>query len=874
MCEKQVFTPHFCATPIKGVPLQVRSGFRKAEWRIGSGFSGAEWRMCMKLFYKIVAGILLCALILSDIPVYAYEDVSGNNASVAEREENGVKSDITLNERSLSKKPLYEMNSDVSGNNPQISEPTCTPKATSLPTETPQKPESVNPVASCTPESKPTEEPDIIDPNLDKVSSNNPTLPPEGTPTPTVTPSATPTASPSATPSATPTATPSATPTATPSATPTATPSATPAPTPVIYYVIYELDGGVNNASNPVSFGKNNKSVKLAEPSKTGYIFEGWYADEKYTDGIYKIPAKCGANITLYAKWSPVRYSIHFDGNRATKGTMKDMNAEKYDSSFRLKKNSFSRSGYEFVGWNTKKNGKGENFSDKQKVSNLCCEAGACITLYAVWQPVKYTVTYDTKKGTNSKYNPSEYTAESETITLKNPKKTGYKFLGWYSDSKYKHKVKSIKKGSTGDIKLYAKWEVYTYSIIFDKNGADKGSMSKMSGLKYTSSYKLKANKFTKNGCEFTGWNTAKDGSGTSFADEAKVKKLICKNKGIVTLYAQWDVGTYNIAFDGNGATKGAMDKIRRIPFDETFFLPINEFTRDGYAFMGWNTAKDGSGTFYQDQQIVSGIGKSAKSTITLFAIWKRKSQAAVTMTNSQMFEFFISQGMSEYGAAGLMGNLYAESGLRSNNLQTSYERTLGMTDTSYTDAVDDYTYGNFANDAAGYGLAQWTSPGRKQGLLNYARATDTSVCDINMQLNYLMQELVTTYASVYNVLKSAQSVREASDAVILHYEMPSDQSEAAQLKRASYGMSFLKEQRPGLFGFDNSACPFEVKVSISNLNVRSDAGTENGVVCMLAPGTYTITEVKAGTGSTLGFGKLSSGIGWIALDYCEKVVK
>ena len=61
------------------------------------------------------------------------------------------------------------------------------------------------------------------------------------------------------------------------------------------------------------------------------------------------------------------------------------------------------------------------------------------------------------------------------------------------------------------------------------------------------------------------------------------------------------------------------------------------------------------------------------------------------------------------YGVAGVMGNLYAESALRSNNLQQSYEKKLGYTDETYTAAVDNGTYTNFVKDSAGYGLAQWT---------------------------------------------------------------------------------------------------------------------------------------------------------------------
>ena len=71
------------------------------------------------------------------------------------------------------------------------------------------------------------------------------------------------------------------------------------------------------------------------------------------------------------------------------------------------------------------------------------------------------------------------------------------------------------------------------------------------------------------------------------------------------------------------------------------------------------------------------------------------------------MWEFLMSKIDNEYGVAGLMGNIFAESGLKSNNLQNSCEKKLDYTDVTYTEAVDNRTYLNFVNDSAGYGLAQ-----------------------------------------------------------------------------------------------------------------------------------------------------------------------
>ena len=88
-----------------------------------------------------------------------------------------------------------------------------------------------------------------------------------------------------------------------------------------------------------------------------------------------------------------------------------------------------------------------------------------------------------------------------------------------------------------------------------------------------------------------------------------------------------------------------------------------------------------------------------------------------------KIWNYLVGKGLSDAGAAGLMGNLYAESALNPKNLQNSYEKTLGYTDDSYTAAVDDGTYSNFVRDSAGYGLAQWTFWSRKQNMLEFARA-------------------------------------------------------------------------------------------------------------------------------------------------------
>lgn len=160
--------------------------------------------------------------------------------------------------------------------------------------------------------------------------------------------------------------------------------------------------------------------------------------------------------------------------------------------------------------------------------------------------------------------------------------------------------------------------------------------------------------------------------------------------------------------------------------------------------------------------------------------------------TNEELiWQYLKAQGMSDAGAAGLMGNLFAESGLKPTNLQNTYEKKLGFTDDSYTKAVDNGTYGNFVRDSAGYGLAQWTFWSRKENLLNFAKQKNKSIGDLYMQMDFLINELSTDYKSVLSVLKSTSSIFDASNAVLLQFERPANQGSAVQNQRASFGQVY-----------------------------------------------------------------------------------
>lgn len=168
-------------------------------------------------------------------------------------------------------------------------------------------------------------------------------------------------------------------------------------------------------------------------------------------------------------------------------------------------------------------------------------------------------------------------------------------------------------------------------------------------------------------------------------------------------------------------------------------------------------------------------------------------------MSSKIIWDFLKKEGFSDFGVAGLMGNLDAESALRPNNLQDTYSRSLGLSDAEYTAKVDNGTYTNFVRDSAGYGLAQWTYWSRKENLLNYAKSKKKSIGDLEMQLEFLVQELKISYKnSVYNILVNATTVQQASDVVLMNFERPANAA-AQKSKRAAMGQVYYDKYAKGV---------------------------------------------------------------------------
>ena len=197
--------------------------------------------------------------------------------------------------------------------------------------------------------------------------------------------------------------------------------------------------------------------------ARTGYIFSGWNTKADGS-GINLAPGATSniyGNVTLYAKWIPITYTVRFHKNHddAT-GTMSDQTFT-YDAAQALTTNTFACNGYQFTGWSTTASGS-PIYTNGQSVSNLGTEQGAVIDLYAIWAQNIYTITYNLNGGTVASSNPTTYSELNQNITLVNPTKEGYDFMGWTGTGLSGATMTvTIPRGSTGNRSYTATWGRY-----------------------------------------------------------------------------------------------------------------------------------------------------------------------------------------------------------------------------------------------------------------------------------------------------------------------------------------------------------------------------------------------------------------------------
>ena len=273
------------------------------------------------------------------------------------------------------------------------------------------------------------------------------------------------------------------------------------------------------------------------------------------------------------------------------------------------------KDGYTFTKWTYED---GSDFNPNEAIKED-------IKIIANFKSDKHTITYELHGGVTSSANPVEFTKNTETFTLINPTKTGYKFKGWSGTDLVgdENKTVTIEKGTDKDLSYEANYTANNYQVKFEKNGVNVTGTMDNQTFTYDLEAALNAVGYTKEGYTFTGWNTAAEGEGTHYEDEGLVKNLTSTKDEIVSLYAEWEKNSYTIKFNSNAPTgttaEGTMNDLNML-YDTPKTLPLNMYTINGYTFDSWNTSPDGLGDKINNGAEVNNLVTSGE--ITLYAKW------------------------------------------------------------------------------------------------------------------------------------------------------------------------------------------------------------------------------------------------------------
>ena len=277
---------------------------------------------------------------------------------------------------------------------------------------------------------------------------------------------------------------------------------------PITYSITYDLAGGAmdEGKTTPATYNIESETFTLVNPVRTGYTFEGWTGTE-LTEATKTVTIAKGhiGNRSFTATWTPNPYKVSFDANQGT-GTMARQGFT-YDQGQALTANAFTRTGYDFNGWNTKADGSGKTYADKQAVKNLTAKRDAVVKLYAQWKLITYAITYDLDGGAlaEGESNPTEYTIESEAITLKNPTKENFDFAGWIGTDLDEPAMElTIAAGSTENRSYTATWTAIVGikatradmdNDVYDLNGRKMSNRQLPKGVYIVGGKKLVVNK-------------------------------------------------------------------------------------------------------------------------------------------------------------------------------------------------------------------------------------------------------------------------------------------------------------------------------------------------------------------------------------------
>lgn len=375
--------------------------------------------------------------------------------------------------------------------------------------------------------------------------------------------------------------------------------------------ISYHNVENIDTSSFPTSYVQE-RGVTLPEPQKSGYAFGGWYTDAGFnSEKITEISATATSDYVLYAQWNKI-YTVGYSLNGGTLASGDAQFAYTERTSEPVTLGTPTKENHKFGGWYFTSDFSGT----KVTVINDSTLAGknADVTLYAKFLPVR-TVTYHLDGGTNGS-NPATFTADENDITLASATKSGYRFMGWYTDSEMTaNKIETIDCSSDADVTVYAKF-AKIYTVHFSAVGA---TIDGENSVEIILGDEVTMPTATKDHAIFQGWYKE-----NSFVNRVEKTSDLTESdftNDEITLYAQFSGEAFWLRHVLNGGM-GVQDTQYEANAGTIVLVAP---TRTGYTFEGWFESSDFSGN------AIAEINGGLSADKTVYAKWSEPISYSVT---------------------------------------------------------------------------------------------------------------------------------------------------------------------------------------------------------------------------------------------------
>lgn len=324
------------------------------------------------------------------------------------------------------------------------------------------------------------------------------------------------------------------------------------------YSIVYELNGGTNNSSNPTSYTVESDTIILHNAARDNYTFAGWYTTSNFSHELTEINKGTYGNLVLYAKWMPVQFSIIYDLKGGT-NAVNNPSSYTVESSFAF--DCPTRIGYTFLGWFD---------SSGNQVTSISAGTSGVLILTAHWNEGNaYTATLDTSGGTVS--DTAINVQYDHSYSLPTPTKNGYTFDGWFDGTT---KIDDFGTWTFSTDKVFiAHWKAIPYTITYILNG---GVNNALNPYRYTIEDNVTFEEPTKTGYEFLGW----------YINDIETCEIEAGNTGNLNVVAKWTAAKNELIVVSEDEEKGTVIFNGSGFSDET--ITATAYPNSDCMFRGW----------------------------------------------------------------------------------------------------------------------------------------------------------------------------------------------------------------------------------------------------------------------------------------------